>query len=131
MDRMRECLNKTIGVACISTLLQVGFVQITVNAGSETTDQQAKSFASSSSTSSDLALVSDLSDKAKSEAKPETDSEPTIAAPRVGIKNPMLDLKITLGESKMNARRFESPADLGQPMDFRATAYALTGRTRS
>src|SRR5262245_42504474 len=131
MDRMRMCLNTTVGVACISTLFQVGIVQSKVNAASVTPDQQAKSYASSSPAPSDLALVSDVSDKTKSEAKAETTSEPVITAPKVSVKNPLLDLKITPRESKMDAKSFESPAGLGEPINFRATAYALSGRTRS
>src|SRR5215813_10096204 len=136
MDHMRECLNKKISVACLSTLLlhvgmlpQVGLVQTKVSAESLTVDQEAKSSASTSSTSSDVALVSDISDKAKSEAKPATASEAVIGGPKVSIKNPPLDLKITPRESKMDASSFESPTNLGKPMnfrlDFRATAYSL------
>jgi len=128
---MSICLNKTVGTACLSTLLQIGFFPTDVNAESVAVNQQAKlSVMSSSLSSSDLALASGLSDKAKTEANREAPRE-TIAAPKVGPKNPLIDLKITPRESKLTATSFESPDALGQPLNFRATAYALQGRTRS
>ncbi|MGH9847198.1 MAG: 3D domain-containing protein [Blastocatellia bacterium] len=116
-------------------LLQVGLVQSNINAQSLTVDQQAKSSITSSFlSSSNLALASrlsdNLSDKNKSEAKVEAPREP-IAAPKIGPKNPSVDLKITPGESKLTAAAFESPDGLSKPLNFRATAYALWGRTRS
>lgn len=133
---MNTCLNKTVGMACLSTLLQVGLVQSNVNAQSLTVDQQAKlSITSSSlSSSSELAFASrlsdNLSDKAKSEAKAEAPRE-AIAAPKIGPKNPSVDLKIMPRESKLTAAAFKSPDGLSKPLNFRATAYALRGRTRS
>jgi 3D (Asp-Asp-Asp) domain-containing protein len=97
-----------------------------------TTDQSnniaGKSSVTSSSISSDLAVVSD---KASDKAKTEAPREPVIAAPKVGIKNPSIDPKITPRESKLNSSAFAAPEDLGKPLNFRATAYALRGRTRS
>lgn len=127
---MNICLNKTVGTACLSTLLQIGFFQTDVNAESVAANQQAKLSVMSSSLSSDLALASGLSDKTKTEANREASRE-TIAAPKVGPKNPLIDLKITPRESKLTAAAFESPDTLGKPLNFRATAYALQGRTRS
>jgi len=101
MDRMRVSLNKTVGIACLSTLFQIGV------------------------------LASDVSDKAKAEAKPETLTEPVGPSPKVGIKNPILDLKVIPSESKIESRGFDTPAGMGTPLSFRATAYALQGRTRS
>jgi 3D (Asp-Asp-Asp) domain-containing protein len=133
MDRMRMCLNRTVGIACLFALLQIGIAQSKVDAQYVMKDQQVDSFSPSTSTfmSPDLAPASDFSDKTKSEVKPEPPSEALVLPAKIGIKNPLLNFKITLRESKMEARGFEAPASLDNPLNFRATAYALKGRTRS
>jgi 3D (Asp-Asp-Asp) domain-containing protein len=123
MDHMNKCLYQFVGIACFSTLLPIGL-------NAHTIDQQAKS-SSFLSTSSDLALATRLSDKAKNDVKAEAPREASIAGPKIGPKNPAVELKITPRESKLSAAGFETPDARAKLMNFRATAYALRGRTRS
>lgn len=107
---MEKCLNKKVGIVCLSALLQVGIVQVNAQGVTE-----------------DLAIVSDK----KSDLKAEAPREASIASPKVGIKNPLIDPQITPRASRLNATPFEAPDGVGQPLSFRATAYSLKGRTRS
>lgn len=114
-------------------------MQPNINAQSLTLDQSANlrnTTANTANTSitreSLVSDVSDVSDKAKAEAaKAESLLEPVGPAPKVGIKNPIVDLKVIARESKLESRGFEQPTEIGSPLNFRATAYALNGRTRS
>lgn len=133
---MRDLLNKSVGIACLSTLLQVGSMQPEVNAQSLTLDQSANLHNTTANTANPSitreSLLSDVSDKAKAgAAKAESLLEPVGPAPKVGIKNPIVDLKVIARESKLESRGFEYPTEIGSPLNFRATAYALNGRTRS
>ncbi len=140
---MSICLNKTIGIISLSLLLQIG-----ANAQNKTTtqSQSQKSSSNNPSTSSSantglsnqLALVPDKAsekalDKAKDDVKTEASAETAIAVPKVSLKNPSIELKVKLSESKMNGRPFATPEldILGEAKSFQATAYALRGRTRS
>jgi len=56
-----------------------------------------------------------------------------IAQPKISLKNPSIQFKVKLNESKLNGLAFAEP-DLELPIaapSFQATAYALQGRTRS
>ncbi|MDX2032457.1 MAG: 3D domain-containing protein [Blastocatellia bacterium] len=75
----------------------------------------------------DLALSSDKGSDTKAEAP----KEASLASPKVKIKNPVIEPQIALRESRLNAMPFETPDGLGKPLNFRATAYSLRGRTRS
>lgn len=139
---MSTCLNKTVGIVCLSLLLQLG-----VNAQNVTTsqNQSPKSSSNHPSTSSarvdlsnQLALVSDKAsdkalDKARSDVKTEVSAEAAIAEPKISLKNPSIEFKVKPSESKLNGRAFANPdlEILGEPLSFQATAYALYGHTRS
>jgi len=148
---MSLSFNKTVGIACVTLLLQVP-----VKAQNQTTPQtqSPKSSTSSSNTptkssvtgndslSNKLALVSDRTsekapDKVSGRAMNEVRTEKGIAAaivePKVFLKNPSIQFKINPSESKLNGRPFSSPSleTLGAAASFKATAYALRGRTRS
>jgi len=143
MDRMTNLLNKTVGIACLSTLLQ--FSAAAQNATSSTSlpgalQEKAATPNSSSEPSSltnpdsnKMALVADSAIKAKSEAKAETSNLPVITNPKVSPKNPSLNFNVIVRESKNDMRIFEAPGidSLGEPQSFQATAYALKGRTRT
>ncbi|MEK7829729.1 MAG: 3D domain-containing protein [Acidobacteriota bacterium] len=77
-------------------------------------------------------MATETTVKAKSDAKAELSSESEIAEPKIKPKTPSPNFKITVRESKTDARAFSMPnAELSEPMTFQATAYALYGRTRS
>ncbi|MFN0088451.1 MAG: 3D domain-containing protein [Blastocatellia bacterium] len=106
-------------------MLQVGVAQASAKVTAE--DQSLIASATSSSISTDRAIGSDN----KSGTKAEAPKEASIASPKVGIKNPVIDPRIMPREARLSAVQFEAPEDLGEPLNFRATAYALRGRTRS
>jgi 3D (Asp-Asp-Asp) domain-containing protein len=142
MDRMTNQLNKIVGTACFSVLLQ--FSAAAQNATSSTSlpgSPQEKAATSNSSSdpssstnsnSNKLALAADSAIKAKSEVKAETSSESVITSPKVSPKNPSLNFNVTARESKNDLHAFAAPDidSLGEPKSFQATAYALKGRTR-
>ena len=147
---MSDCFNKTVGIACLTMLLQ-----LPVNAQNPTTSktQSPKSTSSSSnnpstssssarndSLSDQLALVSDRTNekapdnaRAISEVRAENNNSVSTVDPRRFVKNPALQFKINPSESKLNGIPFASPSVdmLGAVISFQATAYALRGRTRS
>jgi len=141
MDHMRNQLNKIVGIACFSIVLQLSaFAQNATSSASLPSSTQEKaakvdlSSDPSSSTNPDsgkIALV-DNGTKAKGEAKTETSSESFIASPKVTPKTPTLNLSVTARESKTDARAFAAPEmdSMGEPQSFQATAYTLKGRTR-
>lgn len=138
MDHMSNQLNKIVGTACFSVLLQ--FSAAAQNATSSTSlPGSAQEKAATSNSSSDpsssnkLALATYSASKAKSEAKAETSSESVITSPKVSPKNPSLNFNVTARESKNDLRAFAPPDidSLGEPKSFQATAYALKGRTRT
>ncbi len=125
---METYINKTVGIACLSALLQVGIVQANAQvAGEEQSNHTRKASSKSFMILGDLALGSDKGSDTKAEAP----KEAAIASPKVGIKNPAIEPKITLRESRLSAASFEAPEAPGKPLSFRATAYSLRGRTRS
>jgi 3D (Asp-Asp-Asp) domain-containing protein len=151
MDLMSALFNKTVGIACITMLLQLP-VKAQNQATSQT--QSPKSSTSSSSTpssssvtgndslSNQLALVLDgtaekAPDKATSKVMSEVRREKGTAAgvvePKYFVKNPSLHFKVNPSESKLNERPFAGPSldTLVAVSSFQATAYALRGRTRS
>ena len=140
MDHMSNQLNKTVGIACLSMLLQFGAnaqeASSTVSSPNSVQDKVANSSitlsdpSSSSPSSSDHLNKSAL--KAKSDDKSEASTEPAIVSPKVNPKNPALNLNVAVRESKTDARVFAAPDlnEMGEPQSFHATAYALKGRTR-
>ena len=138
MDRMVTTLNKAVGIACtacLSIALQFG-----ANAQSPTSpvslqDKATKTDLSDPQSNTDLNKKTVLTEeivKAKSDAKVELSRESEIAEPKIKPKTSTPDFKVAASESKTNAREFSLPdADLGSPMTFHATAYALKGRTRN
>jgi 3D (Asp-Asp-Asp) domain-containing protein len=148
---MSASFNKTVGIACITMLLQ-----LPVKAQNQTISQtqSQKSSPSSSSTpstssvtgndsmSNQLALVSEMTsektpDKTPIRDRSEVSAEKGFAAatvdPKLIVKNPSLQFKVNPSESKLNGLLFSSPSmeTLGAPGSFTSTAYALRGRTRS
>lgn len=151
MDLMSSLFNKTVGIACITMLLQLP-VKAQNQATSQT--QSPKSTASSNitpstpsdagndSSSSQLALVSDrtsadapvnASDKVTSEIRSEKGTTTAVVEPKYFVKNPSIRFRVDPSESKLNERPFAgpSPETLGPFASFQATAYALRGRTSS
>ena len=138
---MSALFNKTVGIACITMLLQ-----LPVKAQNPVTSQTQppKSSTASSDASSlknQLALVSDraaeksseiASSRGAGEVKTET-RVATITEPKVFLKNPSLRFRISPSESKLNSFPFAGPSMglLGAAASYQATAYALRGRTRS
>jgi 3D (Asp-Asp-Asp) domain-containing protein len=135
MDHMNNQLNKIVGTACLSMMLQFG-----VNAQNATSPIARPRFvqdnvANSSNSSSDTSSNADLNKlalKAKGDDKSEASSEPAIISPKINPKNPALNLKVIVRESKTDARAFAAPnlEEIGISQSFHATAYALKGRTR-
>ncbi len=140
MDHMSNQLNKTVGIACLSMLLQFGAnaqeAASSVSPPNSVQDKVANSSNSlsdpSSSSSSSSGDLNKLALKAKSDDKSEASTEPAIVSPKVNPKNPALNLKVAVRESKTDARVFAAPdlGELGESKSFHATAYALKGRTR-
>lgn len=134
-------LNKTVGIVgtvCLSAALQFG-----ANAQSQTSpiqlqDQAAKASSSNSSDpqsnldSNKLALANDVATKAKSDDKANLSRESELAEPKIKPKTPTPNFSVTAKESKTDGRNFSMPSleNMGDPMTFHATAYALKGRTR-
>lgn len=135
MDLMVINLNKTVGIACtvcLSAALHFG-----ANAQSQSSPTQSQTKASSSDSQSNtdpdkVALVNVASPKAKSDVKLERSKEAEITEPKISPKNPTPNFKVTAKESKTDGRNFPMPTleNMGEPMTFHATAYALKGRTR-
>src|SRR5262249_43356100 len=122
MDLMIASFNKTVGIACIAVSLQYG-VKAQNPATSQTRSlNSSPSSSNTSSTSSSagitskvelksqLALISDrasdkaldkASSRAVSEVKTETRVAPTIVEPKLWIKNPSIQFKVNLSESKL------------------------------
>lgn len=137
MDRMVTTLNKTVGIACtacLSIALHFGANAQTQTSPLPSQDQVTKSNSSDPQSNTDLnkvTLTSEVTVKAKSDAKVELSRESEITEPKIKPKNPVPDFKVAASEIKTDARKFSLPdADLGSPMTFQATAYALKGRTR-
>lgn len=142
MDHMSTKFNKFVGTACLSIFLQIGInAQIAPTSAlsqNSLQDKAAQSNSSSETSSSNsnpnkVALASEAASKAKSDVSTEPIAEALIPAPKVTLQNGTLNLKVAAREAKMDARLFEmsDPDELGEPMTFQATAYALKGRTRS
>lgn len=140
MDHMSNHLNKTVGIACLSMMLHFGAnAQEATSLASPPSSVRDK-VANSSNSSSDPSSLSPISSgdfnklalKAKGDDKSEASGEPAIVSPKVNPKNPALNLKVAARESKTDARVFAAPDldELGEPINFHATAYALKGRTR-
>ncbi len=131
---MCKHLDKTVGIACIFFLLQVGH---SAQAGIQSSATESRSIKSSnklSSSNQELALAGDSpGDKLKRDAVVETTGSEALIEPKVGPKNPVLKLRITPPESRLSEGLFANPdlGVLGDPQVFKATAYALNGRTRS
>lgn len=133
MDLMVINLNKTVGIACtvcLSAALHFG-----ANAQSQSSPTQSQTKASSSDSQSNtdpnqVAVVNTASPKAS--AKLELSKDTEIAEPKIKPKTPTPNFKVTAKESKTDGRNFSMPSleNMGEPMTFQATAYALKGRTR-
>jgi 3D (Asp-Asp-Asp) domain-containing protein len=133
---MSKHVYKSFGIVCFSILLQI--LVIAQDTAQTSQRQPAKPSNTSSSSNhtnltNQLALVPNAVNRAGSDAKAEMSKEIEKAEPKINLKNPSIDLKITPRESKMNERGFTGPdlESMGEPQSFRATAYALYGRTRS
>jgi 3D (Asp-Asp-Asp) domain-containing protein len=133
MDRMQKRFSLTSGIVCLSAILQVGVMQIDGNGQSKATEPTTKASGSSTTatTSSDISSVTPNLGKLTSSTVLETGAPATLAPPRISAKNPNLNFKFSAAESKLSAENFKAPDELGAPLNFRATAYALSGRTRS
>lgn len=138
MDHMITILNKPVGIACtacLSIALQFGANAQTPTSPILSQDQVTKPNSSDPQSNTDLnkvTLTSEVTVKAKSDAKIELSRESEITEPKIKPKNPVPDFKVAASEIKTDARKFSLPdADLGSPMTFHATAYALKGRTRT
>ncbi len=134
---MVTTLNKTVGIACtacLSIALHFGANAQTQTSPLLSQDQVTKPNSSDPQSNTDLnkvTLTSEVTVKAKSDAKVELSRDSEITEPKIKPKNPVPDFKVTASEIKTDARKFSLPdADLGSPMTFQATAYALKGRTR-
>jgi len=136
MDLMVINFNKTVGVACtvcLSAALHFG-----ANAQSQSSPIQSQIKPASSDSQSNLdpdkvALDNNALSKAKTDAKLDLSKDAEIAEPKITPKNPTPNFKVTARESKTDGRNFSMPnlENMGEPMTFHATAYALKGRTRS
>lgn len=136
MDLMVINLNKTVGIACtvcLSAALHFG-----ANAQSQSSPIQSQTKTSSSDSQSNLdldkvALENNVVSKAKTGAKFDLSRETEIAEPKITPKNPTPNFKVAARESKTDGRNFSMPSleNMGEPMTFHATAYALKGRTRA
>lgn len=130
-------LNKTLGIACLSMLFQVGASSQNVATTSSSQDQNPNSSTTSSSIKSDtdpmkqLALASDA--KSAGDAKNDKNAAATVAEPKISPRSPAVNPRIVARESHLNNQPFEQPdlSVLGDAKPFTATAYALKGRTRS
>src|SRR5262245_46960746 len=138
---MSALFNKTVGIACITMLLQVP-VKAQNPATSQTQSQKSSTSSVKTSTpSNQLALVTDKASEKASDIAPdrvagEVRTETNVSAgadPKFFVKNPSLRFRVDPSESKLNGRPFDSPSleTLGPAASFQATAYALRGRTRS
>ena len=132
MDLMVINLNKTVGIACtvcLSAALHFG-----ANAQSQSSPIQSQTKLSSSDSQSNLdkVAVESNASKAKTDAKFDLSKDTEITEPKIKPKTPTPDFKVTARESKTDGRNFSMPAleNMGEPMTFQATAYALKGRTR-
>jgi 3D (Asp-Asp-Asp) domain-containing protein len=139
---MSTCFNKTVGITCLSILLQFGVNAQNVKTSPTQSSKSSGNNPSTSSANTQLALVSDkvsekasdkALDKAARDVKTEVIAESVVAEPKVAVKNPAIEFKVRPSESKLNGRPFSNPEVeiLGAPATFQATAYALRGRTRS
>ncbi|HKX32471.1 MAG TPA: 3D domain-containing protein [Blastocatellia bacterium] len=141
---MGKYMKKVIGIACLSLSFQAAVTVVKAQDLASTTPQTQSSKSSTALSplipdlSTQIAMITRAADNlARSEAKPEptveAGTENAIAGPNILPKNPSIDLRITAQDSKINTRPFPLPdlAVLGQGQDFRATAYALRGQTRT
>lgn len=129
---MQIRLNKTTGIVCLTAVLQVGVMQIKASAQNASGDQVAKTSGSSATAiSSDISSVTPTLGKLTTGSMIEPGAPAALAAPKISAKNPNLNFKFSASESKLSAANFKEPDELGKPLNFRATAYALSGRTRS
>lgn len=132
---MCSSVNKTVGIACLSMLLQLGVSAQSASAAGGDQNVTAKSSTPSSSNLSDpnakLVVVNELVKTAKSEAKADASSPVEIAEPKVSPKNPKLNLSVSPRATRLNeAFPFPELDEMGEPVTFQATAYSLKGRTR-
>jgi 3D (Asp-Asp-Asp) domain-containing protein len=134
---MSKQIQNIMVVVCLAIIIQVG---VTAQDSPQTSQgQSAKSSNTLSSTAhtkltNQVAIVSDTTaSKARGDVKAELSKGAATEGPKVDFKNPSIDLNIIPREAKMNERNFAGPdlEILGDPKPFRATAYALPGRTRS
>ena len=150
---MSASINKTVGIACITLFLQLGVkaqTQITSQIQSPKSSQLSgnNSITSSSGNTKNaelnhqLALASDnVSEKSLGKITHQVTNESisekrinlAIAEPKVALKNPAIQFKMTPIELKLDSRPFADPTlELSEAAkNFQATAYALQGRTRS
>lgn len=137
MDPMSKRTGRAIGIVSLSILLQIGGgAQNTTQASEEQSAKSSNSSSSSSNTdlANQLAIVSDSStNKAKNDVEAETSKRTNLIEPKVDLKAPAVNLNIIPHTSRINESGFTDPslAILGEPQEFRATAYALNGLTRS
>ncbi|MBL8188309.1 MAG: 3D domain-containing protein [Acidobacteria bacterium] len=136
MDLMVINLNKTVGIACTVCLSAALHFGANAQSQSSPIQSQIKSSSSDSQSNSDLdkvALENNAVSNAKTDAKIDLSKDTEIAEPKIKPKNPMPSFKVAARESKTDGRNFSMPSleNMGEPMTFHATAYALKGRTRS
>lgn len=134
MDLMVIKLNKIVGIACavcLSAALHFG-----ASAQSQPSPVQLQTKASSSNSQSNtdpnqMAVVK--TDSLKANAKFDLSKDTEIAEPKIKPKTPTPNFNVTAKESKTDGRNFSTPSieNMGEPMTFHATAYALKGRTRA
>lgn len=111
-------LNKTMGIACLSILLQVGASSQNVARTSTSEDHDSNNSTTSSS------IIND-SDPMKKTTE--------AVMPRISPKAPEVNPSIVPSETYLSKQPFDEPdmSVLGEAQSFTATAYALKGRTRS
>lgn len=111
-------LNKTMGIACLSILLQVGASSQNVARTSTSEDHNSNNSTTASS------IIND-SDPMKKTTE--------AVMPKISPKAPEVNPAIVPSESSLSKQPFEEPdmSVLGEAQAFTATAYALKGRTRS
>jgi 3D (Asp-Asp-Asp) domain-containing protein len=150
---MSASFNKIVGITCITVILQLGVKAQNQITSQIQTPKLSQSSGNNSATSSSgntkntelnnqLALASDNASektlgKTTHQVSPEAISEkrinPATAEPKVALKNPSVQFNMTPVELKLNSRPFSDPSlELSEAAkSFQATAYSLSGRTRS
>lgn len=131
-------LNKALGIACMSVLLQIGASSQNNAVPQASQDQKTDTPGitsintntdSTKSSAGDTAANSDKTDGVVSTGN----KARKLIEPDIGHKNPEIGLNIDILEAKLEEHPFKEPSldVLGEAHSFTATAYALKGITRA